>query len=51
MNRMYENFIFFEVEELNKEMEEKWSEYKLITITKSYNEDIGNHFIAWLIRK
>ncbi|MCK9441697.1 MAG: hypothetical protein M0Q13_09780 [Methanothrix sp.] len=51
MYRKYENFVFFIIEELNKEMETKWIEYNVITITKSYDECMGDHYIAWLVRK
>lgn len=49
--RKYENFVFLEVSDLNVAMEEKWKEYEVISITKYYDDNIGDCFTAWLIKK
>lgn len=49
--RKYEKFTFFDISDLNREMEEEWKDYKIISITKSYDEDTGSIFTAWIVKK
>lgn len=46
-SRTYETVKFFDLKELNQAMD-MLVEYTIISITKAYNDECGDYFVAWI---